>query len=182
MLPPETIEEVEALLSERKFREAIEFAEEDESYLGTITHAALSEASNGFSAMERAIEETGDAEAVKVLRPIEYLNVMGNISPMIGLFGTVYGMIRAFQALVSSGGNADPLELAAGISTALVATFWGLVVAIPALTAYSILRNKIDAQCADALLEVEELIAPLKPSGKKKKSSSERPRATPKPE
>lgn len=181
MLPPETIEEVEALLAERKFREAIEFAEEDESYLGKVAHAALSEASNGFSAMERGIEETGDAEAVKVLRPIEYLNVMGNISPMIGLFGTVYGMIRAFQSLVSSGGNADPLELAAGISTALVTTFWGLVVAIPALTAYSILRNKIDAQCADGLLIVEDLIAPLKPSGKKKKST-ERPRATPKPE
>lgn len=186
MLPPETYDEVEALLAERKFKDALAFTEEDDSYLGKVAHAALSEASNGFSAMERGIEERGDAEAVKVLRPIEYLNVMGNISPMIGLFGTVYGMIRAFQALVSTGGNADPLELASGISTALVTTFWGLVVAIPALTAYSILRNKIDAQCADGLLMVEDLIAPLKPSGKKKKpgssGGSDRPRATPKPE
>ncbi|MEM1354101.1 MAG: MotA/TolQ/ExbB proton channel family protein [Planctomycetota bacterium] len=184
MLPPETYDEVEALLAERKFKDALEFTEEEESYLGKIAHAALSEASNGFSAMERGLEETGDAEAVKVLRPIEYLNVMGNISPMIGLFGTVYGMIRAFQALVSTGGNADPLELAAGISTALVTTFWGLVVAIPALTAYAILRNKIDAQCADGLLMAEDLIAPLKPSGKNKKpaGSGDRPRATPKPE
>ena len=188
MLPPETYDEIEALLAERKFKDAIAFTEEDESYLGMVTHAALSEASNGFSAMERGIEETGDAQAVKILRPIEYLNLLGNISPMIGLFGTVYGMIRAFQALVSTGGNADPLELAAGISTALVTTFWGLVVAIPALSAYSVLRNKIDAQCADGLLMVEELISPLKPSGKKKKSASggstgtDRPRATPKPE
>ena len=68
--------------------------------------------------MERAVEEAGDAEAVKLLRPIEYLNVLGNISPMIGLFGTVFGMIVAFQALVAGSGSADPKELAGGISTA----------------------------------------------------------------
>lgn len=172
VIPEETRDEIEQLLAEKKYREAIEFAEEEESYLGKVASAALSEAANGYSAMERAVEEAGDAEAVKMLRPIEYLNVLGNISPMIGLFGTVFGMIVAFQALVTGGGAADPVELAGGISTALVTTFWGLVVAIPALTAYSLIRNKVDAHCAEGLLIVEELITPFKPSGKKKKSSS----------
>ncbi|MEM6507412.1 MAG: MotA/TolQ/ExbB proton channel family protein [Planctomycetota bacterium] len=172
VIPEETRDEIEQLLSEKKYREAIEFAEEEESYLGKVASAALSEAANGYSAMERAVEESGDAEAVKMLRPIEYLNVMGNVSPMIGLFGTVFGMIVAFQKLVEGGGSADPAELAGGISTALVTTFWGLVVAIPALTAYSLIRNKVDAHCAEGLLIVEELITPFKPSGKKKKSSS----------
>ncbi|MEM9347687.1 MAG: MotA/TolQ/ExbB proton channel family protein [Planctomycetota bacterium] len=179
VIPEETRDEIEQLLSEKKYREAIEFAEEEESYLGKVASAALSEAANGYSAMERAVEESGDAEAVKMLRPIEYLNVMGNVSPMIGLFGTVFGMIVAFQKLVEGGGSADPAELAGGISTALVTTFWGLVVAIPALTAYSLIRNKVDAHCAEGLLIVEELITPFKPSGKKKKpstsSSSSRP-------
>jgi biopolymer transport protein ExbB len=188
ILPEETRDEVEALLAEKKYREAIEFAQDDESYLGQVVSAALNEASNGYAAMERAVEEAGDAEAVKLLRPIEYLNVMGNISPMIGLFGTVFGMIVAFQALVSGGGGADPVELAGGISTALVTTFWGLIVAIPALSAYALIRNKIDAHCAEGILIVEEIIAPFKPSGKKKSSSSgssgraDRPRATPKPD
>lgn len=172
VIPEETRDEIEQLLAEKKYREAIEFAEEEESYLGKVASAALSEAANGYSAMERAVEESGDAEAVKMLRPIEYLNVLGNISPMIGLFGTVFGMIVAFQKLVEGGGSADPTELAGGISTALVTTFWGLVVAIPALTAYSLIRNKVDAHCAEGLLIVEELITPFKPSGKKKKSSS----------
>jgi len=172
IIPDETRDEIEALLAEKKYREAIEFAQEEESYLGLVASAALSEAANGYSAMERAVEETGDAEAVKMLRPIEYLNVLGNISPMIGLFGTVFGMIVAFQALVDGGGKADPVTLAGGISTALVTTFWGLVVAIPALSAYSIIRNKVDAHCAEGLLIVEELITPFKPSGKKKKPSS----------
>jgi len=181
ILPEETRDEVEALLAEKKYREAIEFAQDDESYLGQVVSAALSEASNGYPAMERAVEEAGDAQAVKILRPIEYLNVMGHISPMIGLFGTVFGMIVAFQKLVEGAGSADPVALAGGISTALVTTFWGLVVAIPALSAYSLIRNKIDAHCAEGILIVEELIAPFKPSGKKKKSG-DRPRATPKPE
>ena len=172
VIPEETRDEIEQLLAEKKYREAIEFAEEEESYLGKVASAALSEAANGYSAMERAVEEAGDAEAVKMLRPIEYLNVLGNISPMIGLFGTVFGMIVAFQALVEGGGSADPVELAGGISTALVTTFWGLVVAIPALTAYSLIRNKVDAHRAEALLLVEELITPFKPSGKKKKKPS----------
>ncbi|MEM9415236.1 MAG: MotA/TolQ/ExbB proton channel family protein [Planctomycetota bacterium] len=181
VLPEETRDEIEALLAEKKYREAIEFSQDDDSYLGQVVSAALGEASNGYAAMERAVEEAGDAAAVKILRPIEYLNVLGNISPMIGLFGTVFGMIVAFQALVASEGGADPTELAGGISTALVTTFWGLVVAIPALSAYSLIRNKIDAHCAEGILIVEELIAPFKPSGKKK-SKSDRPRATPKPE
>jgi len=179
ILPEETRDEVEALLAEKKYREAIEFASDDESFLGQVVAAALNEAPNGYSAMERAVEEVGDSESIKILRPIEYLNVLGNISPMIGLFGTVFGMIVAFQALVGGGGNADPTELAGGISTALVTTFWGLVVAIPALTAYSLIRNKIDAHCAEGILMVEELIAPYKPSKKKKKSGG---RATPNPE
>lgn len=172
VIPEEARDEIEALLAEKKYREAIEFAQEEESYLGQVASAALSEAANGYAAMERAVEESGDAVAVKMLRPIEYLNVLGNISPMIGLFGTVFGMIVAFQKLVEGGGSADPVELAGGISTALVTTFWGLVVAIPALTAYSLIRNKVDAHCAEGLLIVEELITPFKPSGKKKKASS----------
>ena len=181
VLPEETRDEIEALLAEKKYRDAIEFSQDDDSYLGVVVSAALSEASNGYAAMERAVEEAGDNAAIKILRPIEYLNVIGNIAPMIGLFGTVFGMIVAFQALVSSEGGADPAELAGGISTALVTTFWGLIVAIPALSAYSLIRNKIDAHCAEGILIVEELIAPFKPSGKKK-SKSERTRATPKPE
>ena len=171
LLPDETRDEVEALLAEKRYREAIEYANGDPSYLGKLTAAALSEATNGYGAMERAIEETGDAETTRTLRPVEYLNVIGNIAPMLGLFGTVYGMILAFQKLVSAGG-ADPKELAAGISTALVTTFWGLVVAIPALAAYAVIRNRIDALTAEGILIAEELISPFKPSGKKKNSSS----------
>ncbi|MEM7625194.1 MAG: MotA/TolQ/ExbB proton channel family protein [Planctomycetota bacterium] len=174
LMPEETKAGVEQLLSQKKYREAIAYANEDPSYLGRITSAALNEASNGYGAMERALEESGDAEATRILRPIEILNVMGNIAPMMGLFGTVYGMIVAFQRLVDAGGSPDPVDLAAGISTALVTTFWGLVVAIPALAAYAVVRNKIDALTAEGLVMAEQIIKPFRPSRKKRSASETR--------
>ena len=98
-----------------------------------------------------AAEQTAEECAARRFRSIESLNVLAQISPMIGLFGTVYGMIVAFQTVSASGGQADPALLAGGIGTALVTTFWGLIVAIPALLAYAMVRNWIDALMAEAL-------------------------------
>ncbi len=172
IMPEDTRAEIEQLLSQKKYRDAIEYATSDPSFLGKVTGTALSEAPNGYGAMERAVEEAGDAETTRMLRPIELLNVLGNIAPMMGLFGTVYGMIVAFQSLVSAGGSPDPTDLAAGISTALVTTLWGLVVAIPALAGYALIRNKVDALTSEALLVAEDLISTFKPSGKKSRSKS----------
>ncbi|MEM1208155.1 MAG: MotA/TolQ/ExbB proton channel family protein [Planctomycetota bacterium] len=167
LIPPDLLERLEELLtsgSTEKFRQAIDLTKQNHTYLSKLTHAALREAPQGYNAMELAVVETGDAETAKALRPLEYLNVLGNIAPMLGLFGTVYGMIAAFQGLVASGGSADPATLAAGIGTALVTTFWGLIVAIPALAAYAVLRNRVDALTADGVVEAERLIRPFKKS------------------
>lgn len=174
IVPDDTASQIEALLAEKKYREAIDFAQSDPSFLGKLVSGALGEASNGYQAMERAIEEEADAEIGKMLRPIEFLNVLGAVAPMLGLFGTVYGMIVAFQKLVDAGGRPDPAELAAGISTALVTTFWGLIVAIPALAGFAVIRNRIDVLTSEAILVAEDLIAPFKPgaSSKKKARSS----------
>ena len=179
LLPDEFQAKIGAMIESKQYREAVELANGDTSYLARLVSAALNEASNGIGAMERAAEETGDAETTRMLRPIEYLNVVGNISPMMGLFGTVYGMIRAFQVLVEAGGRPDPTTLAAGISTALVTTFWGLVVAIPALAVYALIRNKIDALAGEGLLITDELLRPFKGTARR---GATRMRATPKPE
>lgn len=163
LLPDETRKTVVQMLDGRRFREAIEFVAKDTSYLGMVIHAALKEAGHGFGAMERAIEEAGDSQTTKALRPVEYLNVLGNIAPMIGLLGTVYGMIRAFDQLQASGGKPDPAQLAGGISTAMITTLWGLIVAIPALASYALIRNNIDAMTSEGMLITEQIIAPFKP-------------------
>ncbi len=108
--------------------------------------------------MQRAMDMTAGEVVASRGRRVEILNVIGQVSPMLGLFGTVYGMILAFQSIVASGGNADPVLLAGGIGTALVTTFWGLVVAIPALAGYATIRAKLDASQAAAINQAAEIV------------------------
>jgi biopolymer transport protein ExbB/TolQ len=100
---------------------------------------------------------------VRRLRRIEVLNVFGQVAPMIGLFGTVYGMIVAFFTIAQSGGTADPVALAGGIGTALVTTFWGLLIAIPALSTHAVVRNRIDSAGTEGAREVEQICARFRP-------------------
>lgn len=178
VLPDDMRKKVTDLLSAKRYREAIDYAAGQTSYLGRVISAALNEGVHGYGAMERAIEESGDSETTKALRPVEYLNVLGNIAPMIGLFGTVYGMIRAFDQLQASGGKPDPAQLAGGISTAMITTFWGLVVAIPALASYALIRNKIDALTSEGMLIAEDVIAQFKPGNN---SNNQPPKPAPQP-
>ncbi len=101
-------------------------------------------------------------------RAVEILSILGAVGPMMGLFGTVYGMIKAFWTLVEIGGSPDPSDLAEGISTALVTTFWGLVVGIPAVAGYALIRNKIDALGAEVIFEADRLIGQFRPSTSKR--------------
>jgi len=163
VLPDELANALRKNIKKKQFQTAISVAEKDSSYLGKILVASFREAKFGFPAMMRALEQTADELATARLRRIELLNVFGQVSPMIGLFGTVYGMILAFGAIVSSGGSADPVALAGGIGTALTTTFWGLVVAIPALAGYAILRNKIDELTVEATIEAEDILNNFRP-------------------
>lgn len=163
LLPERTYRQLGGLLAERRYREAIDAASGDPSYLGQLAAAAMNDAPGGFGAMQRAVEESADVQSSRLLRPVEFLNVIGNIAPMLGLFGTVYGMIVAFQKLVAAGGRPDPGELAGGISTALVTTFWGLVVAMPALAGYALIRNHVDGIVGEGVVLVDNLIRPFKP-------------------
>ena len=163
IIPDGVVDAVRELFKAGDFKEAIKLTDQEESYFSHVLRAGLVEAGNGYSAMIRGLELASDEETTQRLRKIEYLNVLGQVSPMIGLFGTVYGMILAFQAIVISGGEADPIALAGGIGTALTTTFWGLVVAIPALAGYAIVRNRIDALTTEATHTAEQLINQFRP-------------------
>jgi biopolymer transport protein ExbB len=115
--------------------------------------------------MMQAAESMTDELVVRRLRKIEVLNVFGQVAPMIGLFGTVYGMIVAFFTIAQMGGTADPVALAGGIGTALVTTFWGLLIAIPALSVFAVVRNRIDAAGSEGAREVEQILMRFRPGG-----------------
>jgi biopolymer transport protein ExbB len=158
ILPGSLVVEVTAAVRNHGHSSHLRIASDDSSHLGTILRAALCEREFGQDAMRRAFERACEEDTAERLRRVETLNIIGSVAPMIGLFGTVYGMILAFSEIVASGGSPDPVGLAAGIGTALTTTFWGLVVAIPALAGYAFIRNNIDAVTSEASLLVDDFI------------------------
>jgi len=164
LLPELTVAQIKTMFDERRFREALEFCQNDPSFVASVVHAGLIEAANGYDAMEKAMTEAAEERAARLFRQIEWLNLLGNICPMLGLWGTVYGMIVCFGTIASKGGTAAPADLAAGVMTALFSTFVGLVAAMPALSAYSILKSRIDQLSIEAALVAEELLANFRPA------------------
>lgn len=158
--------QIKEMFEAKQFREAIEMTGAQGDYLSYIVHAALNEAPHGYAAMERALEEAAEERTTKMLRNIEWLNLIGNIGPMMGLLGTVWGMILTFFSIVEVGGMPDPGKLAGDIGIALVTTLQGLVVAIPSLGMYGALRNRIDALTSESMVAAQELISTFRP-GKK---------------
>ncbi len=117
--------------------------------------------------MQKAVFNSLQEQAEQLLRRIEWLNLIGNVSPMVGLFGTVFGMIKLFNAIVVAGGQPQPAHMADGISVALVTTFWGLLIAIPALAIHGIFRNRIESILGLAVGEAEKVLAEIKLNLKK---------------
>ncbi|GAB4518166.1 MAG: MotA/TolQ/ExbB proton channel family protein [Phycisphaerales bacterium] len=145
----------------RSGREAAEEAAKTQTLFGRVLACALAELVHSDDAAIRAAEQEGEAALLRRMRAIEPLSIVGNVSPMIGLFGTVYGMIVAFREIVASGGTPDAVGLAAGIGTALTTTFWGLVVAIPALAGHALLRNRAEGLVIEAIREAEAIVEDL---------------------
>ncbi|MDP6637048.1 MAG: MotA/TolQ/ExbB proton channel family protein [Phycisphaerae bacterium] len=164
ILPPVVLGQIRELFDEKQYGEAIEMSADEPSFLSYVVHAGLSDASHGYPAMERAMEEAAEERTTKLLRQIEWLNLIGNISPMLGLFGTVWGMIMAFQTLAASGGTADPADLAESIGVALVTTLLGLAIAIPALAVYAVMRNRVDAVTSESMVAAQDLISTFRPA------------------
>ena len=152
------------LLASGRYNDAIQRATRGTSDLELMVARALDRSPQGVEAMSHAAEERADELLAVRLRALERLNILGQVAPMLGLFGTVYGMIAAFQTIASTGGAANPVMLAGGIGAALVSTFWGLFIAIPATGAYAAMRNNAIAHSDEALAATEELIALFRPA------------------
>ena len=171
LLPEEANEQIEELIRERKFRELIEFTETDDSFVSRSLHPALKRAPS-FTDMREALEGGVGDETAEEFRRLEYINILANVGPLLGLLGTVVGIMDAFLAMQKAGGSADVGALAGGISTALGTTMLGLVLAIPSLIAYGVLRGKVDRLTSEGALMAEEYLLMIKPDKGGSSSSS----------
>ncbi len=162
VMPAGLAEEVRQLLSRGKFPDAGEACRQRPSPLSFVLISGLAELDFGWQAMEKAMEDAVAEQAAKLYRKIEYLSVIGNLAPMCGLLGTVTGMIMAFQQVAVTQGTAGAAQLAEGIYSALVTTVAGLVVAIPALGAFAVFRNRVDQLIAETAYLAQHVFLPIR--------------------
>jgi biopolymer transport protein ExbB len=143
VLPQELIKKVSDLAENNQVTPKVIEALEKNSPLGRVLAAALANRHRGRGIMMERVQDTGRHVVHELERFLNSLGTIASISPLLGLLGTVAGIIRAFNA-VMLGGMGDPSKLAGGISEALVTTAGGLAVAIPSFIAYRYLRGKVE--------------------------------------
>jgi len=147
MLKPELVPQLQDRLNELDYEGAQNLCITDPCIMTNILNAGLDRINDGVldvASMEKAMEEASVQEVTVGMRPISYLSIIAQIAPMLGLFGTVLGMIKAFQK-ISLGGMGNAELLAGNIGEAMVTTATGLVVAIPTMLFYFYLKTRFTA-------------------------------------
>lgn len=162
MMPEGLAERVSELLSANQPTAAEQQCKLQPSFLGAVLHEGLIEIDGGWPAVEKAMEDAAADQAARLFRKIEYLSVIANLAPMLGLLGTVIGMVVAFREVAITQGAARAADLAEGIYLALVTTVEGLVVAIPCLAIYAFFRSRVDQLVAEASQAAQRATAPLR--------------------
>ncbi len=143
VIPPDLTKKVWALIEGNQINDKVIAALEQNSPLGRVLAAGLANRHRPREIMMERLQDTGRHVIYELERFLNSLNMIAGVSPLLGLLGTVTGIIKAFNA-IQAGGMGDPRMLSGGIAEALITTAAGLTVAIPALIGFRLLRGKVD--------------------------------------
>ena len=144
IIPESLVNEVREAMEQGDVMKALQRCEQDQGPLPSILQAGFRNVKEGFEVIQEQVGSAADLESEKLMQRVAYLNMCGSIAPMLGLLGTVQGMIMAFANLAnSSAGAAQQGMLAMNIAQALWTTAAGLVVAIPAVSLYTYFKNRL---------------------------------------
>lgn len=162
VLPEALTRELNDHLSARRFPQAYDRLAGDGSMLAKVLGAGVRRLGLGPAAAHHAMQTANDDATMEMEHRTTYLATIGTLGPLIGLLGTVYGMIVSFRVMASDG-TPDATLLAGGISTALFATLEGIFVAIPAIASYAFFRNRIARLSLEVELAAEGLLEQFAP-------------------
>jgi biopolymer transport protein ExbB len=171
LVPPEVVVELETLLDEGQHEQALRLCDAAKNYITAIVGAALARAKDGREAMLDAAAAATDEQNLKLQHKISWLPLFGSIGPLMGLFGTVVGMVMAFTQIAQSAGTPSPQDLAKGIFTALVTTVWGLLVAMPATFFSYVFKMRVQRLSFELSGVALEIVEGLKPAAAPQVSS-----------
>ncbi|MDR0870898.1 MAG: MotA/TolQ/ExbB proton channel family protein [Planctomycetaceae bacterium] len=163
IMPQAMIDTFKQQLDDQQFQEAYENAKASDSPQGKIFAAGLAKMQAGYDTAEKAMSDIAEEEIMRIEQKLGYIALIAAIAPMLGLLGTVFGMVESFQVIAQSGQTPQASELAKGIATALITTQVGLLIAIPAMIIYEWFRNKLALLLLEMTIQTESLMSRFKP-------------------
>ncbi|MDR0338158.1 MAG: MotA/TolQ/ExbB proton channel family protein [Planctomycetaceae bacterium] len=158
IMPQTMIDVFKQQLDDQNFQEAYETAHASEAPQGKILAAGLAKMQAGYEAAQQSMSDVAEEEIMRLEQKLGWIAMIAGIAPMLGLLGTVFGMVDSFNVIARSGTAPQASELAAGISTALITTQVGLLIAIPAMIVYEFLRNKLALLVLELTVQTENLM------------------------
>lgn len=168
LAPTPLVQDLQALIDEEQYDEAIELCDQEGGYMSNLIGAALRMRHAGYEEMISGLEQAANEETFKLQAKISYLSLIGNIGPLLGLLGTVTGMISSFQTIETLKAP-TPGDLAKGVYESLVNTTLGLFIGITFLTIYFVYKNKVTKMTLSMNLQAVDLLKHLVIAEKQRK-------------
>jgi biopolymer transport protein ExbB len=157
-VPPEIVGRCQDLLAQRNFKGVFEVVKGDDSLFARLLSHGIAELPNGLAEARDVMERVGESIHVEMEKRISVLAVLGTLGPMIGLVGTLQGMISAFGEIAQGSQELNSQRIALAISMALVITLEGVSLSVPAIWFFSLFRNRVSAIATSAGVEADQFL------------------------
>jgi len=171
-VPALLVDKLETAIRDKKFQDAYDVCKDNDSFLARLVRAGIANLPNGRTEARDAMQTTTEEIVTSLETRISYLAIIGTLGPMIGLVGTIWGMIMSFQEIATAAGaQPRPEKVAEGISTALFITLEGVSLAVPAIFFFAFFRNRIAQMTMEASRVADRTINTLVAAAKAVKTS-----------
>ncbi len=157
-VPPEILGRCQELLQQKDFKGIFAVVKDDDSFFSRLLTTGIGELPNGLAEARDVMERVADSIHVEMEKRISILAVLGTLGPMIGLLGTLLGMIQSFGVIARSDVQLKASQVAGGISTALLLTFEGVALSVPSIYFFSLFRNRVSVITTSASLEADQFL------------------------
>ena len=171
-MPPDLMSDIKQKMEKRDYKAVYQSIKESECLFCKYASSGLSELSAGLAEARDAMERTAEVQVVEMEKKISMLAVLGSLGPMIGLLGTLKGMIASFMVIARSDAGIKANEVAEAISEALVITFEGVALSVPAIFFFAIFKNRVASISSTTMFAADEFVRKLASAAKAAASAS----------
>lgn len=168
LMPPAVAAACDEKVEKRDFQGVYDVVADDDSFYGRSLATGIAELPNGLAEARDAMEREGEVIMAELEKKISMLAVLGTLGPMIGLLGTLKGMIASFSVIALSDTQLKASEVAGGISEALILTFEGVALSVPAIYFFAVFRNRLSVMSAQVMLKADEFLRHFAHAARKK--------------